>query len=232
MTTYFARVSQLWILTIGLIAVTAIPARAQRAEASFNIGYTASNGITGASTHIIQGQAYTDLDVTSGFAWGFTVGAFLNPHMEVGFLFDHQKSTFEVSSPSPSLKVADLAVYNYHGIFEYNWGAPGGMVRPFAFGGLGATHYAPGDLAITPTIPGRTSIDSATKFSTTWGGGVKVYPGKTVGVRIAGRWTPTYIQSNASGYWCDPWYGCWVVGDAQYSQQFEFTGGVTVRFDD
>jgi hypothetical protein len=231
MTTYFARVSQLLILTVGLIAFAAIPARAQRAEASFDIGYTASNGITGASTHIIAGQPYTDLDVTSGVAWGFTVGAFFNPHMEVEFLFDRQSSTFEVSSPSPSLKVADLAVYNYHGAFVYNWGAPGARVRPFAFGGLGATHYAPGDLAITPIIPGKTSIDSATKFSTTWGGGVKVYAGP-VGVRIAGRWTPTYIQSNASGYWCDPWYGCWVVGDAQYSQQFEFSGGVTFRFDD
>jgi hypothetical protein len=235
MSLHFARVSTLVVLSVGLMAVGAAPASAQRAEASVEVGYTASNGITGASTHIVNGQAYTDLDITSGFSWGFTAGAFFNPHMEVEFLFSRQTSTFQASNPAPDQKLSDMAVYNYHGIFEYNWGPPGAKMRPFAFGGLGATHYAPGSLAIAPPVvspTGRTTIDSATKFSTTWGGGVKFYPGKALGVRIAGRWTPTYIQSNANGYWCDPWYGCWVTGNAEYSQQFEFSGGVTVRFDD
>ena len=41
----------------------------------------------------------------------------------------------------------------------------------------------------------------------------------------------TYIKSNPAGYWCDPYFGCWAVGDAQYSNQLEFAGGVTLRFD-
>ena len=44
------------------------------------------------------------------------------------------------------------------------------------------------------------------------------------------RWTPTYIKSDAEGYWCDPYWGCYVVGDAQYATQFDINGGVTFRF--
>ena len=233
MTTYFVRATQLVAVSVGLIAVTANPARAQRAEASVEIGYTGSNGITGASTHIIQGLPYQNLDVTHGFSWGFTAGGFLNENMELEFLFGHQTSTFQVSNPSPDLKVSDLGVYNYHGNFVYNFGESGVKIRPYAFGGLGATHYSPVNLAITPVIPGKTTIDSATKFSTTWGGGVKFYPsGQAFGVRAGIRWTPTYIQSNPGGTWCDPWYGCWVIGNAEYSQQFEFSVGVTYKFQD
>jgi hypothetical protein len=32
------------------------------------------------------------------------------------------------------------------------------------------------------------------------------------------------------GWWCDPWWGCYVVGDAQYSNQFEIIGGISFRF--
>jgi hypothetical protein len=44
------------------------------------------------------------------------------------------------------------------------------------------------------------------------------------------RWTPTYIKTDAAGWWCDPFWGCYLVGNAQYSNQFTFEGGVTFRF--
>jgi hypothetical protein len=43
------------------------------------------------------------------------------------------------------------------------------------------------------------------------------------------RWTPTYIKSDPAGIWCDPFYGCWALSDTQYSNQFETSGGITVR---
>jgi hypothetical protein len=59
---------------------------------------------------------------------------------------------------------------------------------------------------------------------------VKLYPGRTVGIKLGARWTPTYIKSDSEGWWCDPYWGCYVVGNAQYSNQFEFGGGLTLRF--
>jgi hypothetical protein len=94
-------------------------------------------------------------------------------------------------------------------------------------GGLGATQFGTVSAKLgnlQRDIPGNT------KFSTTWAAGLKLYPGKAVGIRLEARWTPTYIKSDAEGWWCDPYWGCYFVGDAQYSNQFELGGGITLRF--
>jgi len=95
-------------------------------------------------------------------------------------------------------------------------------------GGLGATHY--GSVNFTTAAGTSRTTGGNSQFSTTWGAGVKVYPGKNVGLKLGMRWTPTYIKSDATGWWCDPYWGCYVTGDAQYSNQFEFGGGITLRF--
>ena len=59
---------------------------------------------------------------------------------------------------------------------------------------------------------------------------MKLYGTSKIGGRIGARWTPTYIKSDADGYWCDPYWGCYLVGNAQYSNQFDINGGVTFRF--
>ena len=75
-------------------------------------------------------------------------------------------------------------------------------------------------------------IESTTKFSTTWGGGVKAYPSPNVGIKVMGRWTPTYIKSDPGGIWCSPYWpwGCYVLEETDYSNQFELSGGVSFRF--
>jgi hypothetical protein len=51
-----------------------------------------------------------------------------------------------------------------------------------------------------------------------------------LGARFNFHWIPTYIKSDAVGWWCDPFWGCYVVGNAQYANQLEFSGGVVFRF--
>src|SRR5262249_34624697 len=94
------------------------------------------------------------------------------------------------------------------------------------------THYLPGDYdASLPNAATVSKIATQTRFSTTWGGGVKLYPTSVIGVKAAVRWTPTYIKTDAEGTWCDPYFPtCWVVGDVDYSNQCEFSGGVLLRF--
>ena len=126
-----------------------------------------------------------------------------------------------------NLELGDASVYNYHGYFAYNFGESDATVRPYVLGGLGATQY--GSLSVTAAGATR-EIGGETQFSSTWGAGVKVFPGPRFGIRLEGRWTPTYIKSDAVGWWCDPFWGCYVVGDAQYSNQFELSGGIVLRF--
>jgi len=224
------------IVGAAVVAAGAIVARAQdspRIEVAVETGYTASEGIKASQPRVIAGQVYNDLDIKSGGNLGLTFGVFVTPNAELEFLWNRQFSTFNASNPAPAIDLADVSVDNFHGNFVYNWFDGSAKSRPFIFIGLGATHYAPGEPAPLPsTGPARpSSIDSATKFSWSLGGGVKVYPAQHVGLRLTARWTPTYIKSDSEGVWCDPFYPtCWVLADPDYSNQFALTGGLTLRF--
>ena len=73
------------------------------------------------------------------------------------------------------------------------------------------------------------SIDWETNFSSTWGGGVKGYPSPGFGISVMARFTPTYIKSDPAGIWCG-FYGCYVLEVTQYANQFEISGGLSLRF--
>lgn len=216
------------IALVGLLIV-ASTASAQKVEVSVSGGYTASDGVT-SNQQPRLGQLYDEALVDSGSAFNFTAGMFVTPQLEVEFLFARQGSKLQAAgSGVADLPISELTIYNYHGNLVYNWGEMDARVRPFVFGGLGATQYSFGDVIAAQPVNGR--IPSETRFSSTWGGGVKFYFSPKVGARAALRWTPTYIKSDPAGVWCDPFYGCFALGDAQYSNQFETSFGITVRFD-
>ena len=100
-------------------------------------------------------------------------------------------------------------------------------VRPYLQVGLGATDF--GGVSYSTALRTGTT-QGATRFSSTWGAGAKFYGASKVGGRFGVRWTPAYIKSDAAGYWCDPYWGCYLVGNAQYANQLELNGGITFRF--
>ena len=114
-------------------------------------------------------------------------------------------------------------VYNYHGYFAYNFGDTDAAARPYILGGLGATQYGSLDTALG-------EIGGETQFSSTWAVGLKIFPSPKFGLRLETRWTPTYIKTDPEGYWCDPYWGCYTVGEAEFSNQFELSGGIILRF--
>lgn len=214
-------------LITAAVLVTAAPALAQRVEVSFSYGYTASEGIE-TDTRPIAGVFLDAIDVESGSGFNATFGVFFTEQMEIEFLWARQASNLLANGPSGSLNLSETDIDNYHVNFVYNWGAADARVRPFLFGGVGATKYSFGDF-----LPGGTSdtIDSETRFSSTWGGGVKFYFAPNVGAKAQLRWTPTYIKSDPAGIWCDPFFGCWQLVENQYANQFETSFGITVRFE-
>lgn len=215
------------ILTVLLaVGFSTMVAAQGRIEVTPYVGYTLSEGVQ-FNPQNVGGVLIDELVPRSGFSYGvqadYTAG-----NWAVGFQFADQLSELEVGSPevSPALDVVtDMNVRNYHGMFTYLFGRGGDQIRPYMFLGLGATSYG------FDEIMGN-SVDSETRFSSTWGGGVKFYASEHLGFRASGRWTPTYINSDPGGIWCSPyWPGqCWVIGDPNYSHQFEMTGGVIFAF--
>jgi len=201
-----------------------VPARAQdhRLELSGNAGYVLSDGVTFDGV-AVGGKVYNSVDPKDGFGYNFTLGYYFTENFEFEGLWSRQSSTLEAGGTS-TLEIADINIDNYHGNFVYNFGESDSSVRPYLFLGLGATRYGSIDIGAVP-------LGSNTKFSGSFGAGLKLYPGNgKAGLKLGFRWTPTYIKSDAAGWWCDPYWGCFAVSDAQYSNQFEFTGGLTLRF--
>jgi opacity protein-like surface antigen len=208
------------------VAAATVSAQEPRVELSATAGWTFSDGVSGAGVTVPGVGVFDRIDPKDAFSWGARLGFNMTPNVEVGFLFNQQSTTLEVGGTS-SFDLGDLKVYNYHGYVAYNFGDSDASVRPYFLGGIGATQF--GSIAVNAGGVER-DIDGTTKFSTTWGAGLKLFPSPNFGIRLEGRWVPTYIKSDAVGWWCDPYWGCYVVGDAQYSNQFELAGGITLRF--
>jgi outer membrane protein W len=215
---------------MALGALMASPAWAQehRIEVSGLAGWTLSDGVSGQTILASNGNLYNRIDPKDSFSWGLSIGYHFTENWALEFLYDQQQSKLEAGGGAVTTEIGDFKIKGYHGVFTFNAGDSDARTRPFFFIGAGATSY-PG-VAFTGVggVPRETQGNS--KFSGTAGIGVKVYPGKNAGIKLQARWTPTYIKSDSEGYWCDPYWGCYVVGNAQYSNQFEFTGGLTLRF--
>jgi opacity protein-like surface antigen len=215
-----------WIAPLALLV--AVPAQAQdpRIEIQGWAGYTFADGVSGDAIEGSDGNVYNRVDPDDSGSYGFSAGFFLTENVQLGFLWGRQ-GTVLVAKGNATREVSDLNIDNYHGFIAYNFGDVGDVIRPYLMGGLGATRY--GDITIQGINDTRT-ISGTSRFSTTWGAGVKIYPAPNFGVFGGARWTPTYIKTDAAGWWCDPWWGCWVVGNSQYANQIELEGGITLRF--
>ena len=189
-------------------------------------GYTLSNGIDVNPASLPGGAIVNRITPKSGFSWGFQADVLASEMFAMGFQYSDQSSKLELREVNGQKnEITDMKVRNYHGMFTLNLGEEDATAKPFIFLGLGATQYSPDDITGNPT-------DSETKFSTTWGGGMKMYMSDHIGVRLGARWTPTYIKSDPAGYWCNPFWpgGCWLVSEPHYSHQFEFNAGLILRF--
>jgi opacity protein-like surface antigen len=217
------------------MACSATPAWAQdpRVEVGATLGWTLSDGVSGDSVTVPGAGTFNRIDPKDAISWGLRVGFLVTPNAEVGFLFNQQFSALEVGGTSAvpggptTIELGDETVSNYHGYFAYNFGELNAKVRPYLMGGLGATQYGEVDASLGTQ---QRQIGGTSRFSTTFGGGLKIQPNPRVGFRLEGRFTPTYIKSDAVGWWCDPFWGCYVVSNAQYANQFDLAGGITFRF--
>jgi opacity protein-like surface antigen len=216
------------ILMAAAVALVAATASAQepRVEIGATAGWTFSDGVSGSAVTVPGVGTFDRIDPKDAFSWGVRLGFMVTENVEVGGLYNQQSTSLELGGTT-TVKLADETLHNYHGYIAYNFGGPDAKARPYVLGGLGATQFGTLKIDVGDTTH---EIGGNTKFSTTWALGVKVNASPRVGIRLEGRWTPTYIKSDSEGWWCDPYWGCYVVGNAQYANQFELNGGITLRF--
>jgi opacity protein-like surface antigen len=216
------------ISALLVLAVTSAAwAQTPKVEFTGIVGWTLADGVSSDPIKALNGQTYDRADPQDSINFGFSIGFFVNPSAEVGFMWRRQATKLDVSGTTVTT-LGDMNIDGYHGYGAYYFGDPDKKARPYIMGGLGATNYS--SVSYTKTGGASATTVGNTQFSTTWGAGLKVNASPNVGMKFGVQWTPTYIKSDAAGWWCDPWWGCYVIGDAQYANQFEFVGGLAFRF--
>ncbi len=221
------------LVVAGLLFGAAAWAQVPRLEVGFTAGTTLGDGVTGGPIVVPDVGTFNSIDPKDSFSWGLRASYFINPNVEVGFLFSQQLSTLQISGQDlangfEKIDLGDLSIYNYHAFVAYNFNEYDAVARPYFLFGLGATDYG----SVTTNVRGAQprTLNGGSKFSPTMGVGVKLYPRPRFGFRAEARYTPTYIKSDTGGWWCDPYWGCYIVEDPQYANQFELSGGVFLRF--
>ena len=215
-------------LIAGVLAlVVAVPARAQ-SKSKFELGVTGgwifSEGVSGDPV-TVPGGTFTGITIDSGPSLGLSFVVLRPDGGEIGFQWGRQISKLGVRG-IPTIELGDLNIDHYHATFGYNFLSLAKW-RPYMSIGMGATSYS----SIAYSIPNQSGeIDSSVKFSFKLGMGVKSWGNDAVGFRAAVNWVPTAIRSKDSGSFCDPFYGCVVLSEATFSNQFELAGGIVFRF--
>ena len=222
----------LFVVTFSVAAF----AQDEHVEVGGSVGYTATSGFT-IDPVLVGGVSVNKIGVDSGVAWNIQGDYLFGENSAFGFMFSSQKSRLSYrgtsvgvgGSSSGNTTIADMTINNYQFPFTYNFLDSDAKIRPFLFVGLGWTQFNPGNAKVAPAILGGRDLESNNQFSMALGGGVKFFISPKFGFKGTARWTPTYVTSQADGYWCNFYY-CAVVGDLKYVNQGEFTGGVFVRF--
>ena len=195
------------VAALGLL-VTAERSQAQSWEASAFAGYTPTVDIERRASELGQ------LDVRESFIWGVQLARLFTTHWGAEVLWTQQQSALEgQTASSDAFDFFTMTVRQLQGNVLYEFGAGDAMVRPFVFGGIGATFFSGVDL------------QSETKLSFDYGGGIKYFAWRGIGLRAHVRFKPTALNDESAGDFCDPFGFC-----QSWLSQIEFAAGAVVRF--
>ena len=192
-------------------------ASAQNVEITGHVGGQFNGGLD------LSTSLFRRIEVGNSTNYGVTAGYLLGEHYGIEFQWNYTKAD-TVAQPvggGSDVNVFKLKQDQYMGNFLFHLTDRESKLRPFGFFGLGAS-----DLS-----PDRNGVSGVTRFAFALGAGAKYNVSKHLGFRGQAKWSPTYLTTTDAGYWCDPfWGGCWVVGNNHYLHEFDFTGGITLRF--
>src|SRR4051794_34879838 len=102
------------IAAVIVLSVTGARADEPRGEASFTLGYTYSNGVTGESVPI-NGKLFDTAEPKNSASFAGQVEFYLIPNWEAGFIYKRQFSQLTISGINTDPEdVGDMSVTGYY----------------------------------------------------------------------------------------------------------------------
>lgn len=196
------RVSHLLWLALLLVPAVSSAADRGRFELTPTVSYTFGGEIDASETEVFD----FDLEADDSPSFGITFGIPVASWAQVELLASRQSTDLEFDSGLFGIDqgIADFDVSYYHVGGLFTWGT--GQIFPFVVASAGVTE-------LSPDIRGASS---ETRFSMSFGGGVKIFFTDNIGLRLEGRgfWTAlddydSYDYDYCCGYgcYCDYEYG-------------------------
>lgn len=199
------------LIILCLMAGLAAP-RAGSFELSPFYGYRLGGDFDDVSSSVI-----TELEIQNSDSYGLTFGYAFNDRFELEGLWSIQESDLDIFLAAGPTQTIGFEVQYFH---------VGGLV--LSGDSLdtkrGFFSFSAGVVSFDPE-----GAKDETYFSWSIGGGGKFYFNDWLGLRLQGRFFPTYINSTSNGYFCG-FYGCYETADANFLTQTEFTAGLIFRF--
>jgi len=137
-----------------------------------------------------------NVEIDDSESYGLVVGFPIAPWSMIELEASFQNSTLVEKGGDflPGYEIGDVDVNYYHVGFVFQ--SPGPRLQGFGLFTLGATK-------IDPDLPG---LKSETKFSTSFGGGLKLNLNQHLGLRLEGRGYYTLIDTNTGRDCCYYYY--------------------------
>jgi hypothetical protein len=193
------------------LLLLSVPAAAQSFELGGLVGFTPSASLDRHATQL-EGTS-----IDGGVMFGIDGAAFLSPHWGIegewgqqfsGFSFETRQQTAETS-----VRLYDITIAHLHANAVYRFGNVAAKMRPFVFGGGGATFFSAHDL------------ETETKMSLGFGGGLLYAVSQAIAIEGRVGYRPIMMNDSSAGDFCDAFGYC-----QSTLQQFDFLGGVKIRF--
>ena len=224
-----AAVSPRWlaVAAVALVGASTAAAQERRLEVGGNVGWTLSDGVRGRVVGT-SGRLATGVTPDDGLSYSLFANYFINENVQLGLQVSRQESELRVTG-EPPFEIGALDIEGYHAISTTLLGDDDLRARPYFLFGLGVTRFGRVNFTGLDGLP--RAFKARTRFSPTIGTGLKYYlRSRKYGFNLGVRWTPTFLQSGSDGFWCDPYWGCFLADDSQFANQLELAGGIQLRF--
>jgi len=149
--------------------------------------------------------------------FGFRLAYDYEYNSQIEFLYSHQETELSTGDLFAIETLYDLDVYYYHIGGSLFWNR-GSELEPHFTGTMGLTYFNPED----------SGVDSLARFSMGFGGGVRYFPVKRVGLYTGARGLVTFVNSDIEVY--SRSRGSYVIIEADDLWQFQVCAGLIFVF--
>jgi Outer membrane protein beta-barrel domain len=209
---------RLRFLTTALLLIAAPAARAQTVEITPLVGYRIGGSLstaaeTGSSASVVE------YEVKDSGSFGVHLGFGVADDGEIELLYSRQNTRLQTDGLFTGEPLFDLALETWQAGGNYLFGEKGSRLRPYI--GLG--------LGVTRLLPGPAPLQDETRFCASFAGGLKVWLGRHLGLRLEARGFFTVLESDSDSF-CGTGEGCLIHLSGSDIDQGEFRAGLVLRF--